>query len=150
MISLAGKIVFDSTLNIHSYNLDDFDYAIQIVRYTNRKGLLTGFLHVPQLAPSPCLFKQTFSDWRRLRFTTTEREFLKSGKTGTWFDLYEKAFQEEMLSRTELTIALKQLTRLLDEEKSILAMCYCEEASECHRSILAKYLKAQGYQVSLN
>lgn len=158
-----GKIFFISYEKSLEIDLSKFDLKLQIVRYTN-KGLLTNFIHVPQLAPSERLFKQTMYKWKKFNLTKYEINFLRKGNTGTWFDLYEIAFLKELgketkniyqdiyflnetKERKDLIKAYERLKYHLDNGQNIIAICYCENYKKCHRYIIGKELIKEGYNV---
>lgn len=144
-----AKILFCSTSDIFEMeDIDQYDVKLQITRYTN-KGLLTGFIQATGLAPSMELLNKTNHKWKKSQFTNAEREIMKTGKTRTWWDLYEIEFENEMNTRTDFQKNYNRLKELLDQGKNIIAACYCTEYEKCHRSLIAKRLKAEGYNVIL-
>lgn len=160
---MSGKILFTSYDDALDMNLDEFEIKLQIVRFTG-KGLLRGFVQVPQLSPSERLFKQTMYKWKKLNFTKEEINFLRKGKTGTWFDLYEIAFLKEMgfyndfndldyikktNKRNDLVKAYERIKEHLDNGKNIIAICYCENFNRCHRYIIGNELIKEGYKVEI-
>lgn len=161
---MNGKITFMSYEDALKLNQEKFDIKLQIVRFT-KKGLINGFIHVPQLAPSEKLFKQTMYKWKKNNFSKVEYDFLRNGKTGTWFDLYEVAFLKELGIKIDLEIEknipflkntfpvqdlIKSYNRIkehLNNGKNIVAVCYCENYKKCHRYIIANQLIKDGYTV---
>lgn len=143
-----GKILFTSFDMVEEIDLTEYQVRLQIVRYRT-KGLKAGFIHVPELAPSEQLFKKTMYKWKRLIFSKEEKEIMSKGKTGTWFDLYKIDFLKEMKDRKDLKRCYERLKEVLDSGKSIICICYCENAKRCHRSIIAEELKKDGYNVSI-
>jgi len=142
---MEGSILFCSTEYALENNLD-MDVKLQITHYVN-KGLLSGFIHVPQLAPSESLLNKTNRYWKKLKFTEEEKILMKSGKTGTWWDLYYPKFCEEMYERKDFQTAYNRLKELLMEGKSIVCVCYCKDDQYCHRKILGDKLKNEGFSV---
>ena len=143
-----GKILFTSFYNLDDIDLSEYEKKLHITLYIN-KGKRIDFIHVPGLAPSEHLFRKAMYCWQKLKFTKEEKAKLYNGKTGTWFDLYEEIFLEET-NRREFKIAYNRLKELLDNGVNIIAVCYCKDYRYCHRSILAKMLKEEGYNVILN
>ena len=145
---MKGTILFTSFTSVDDLDLSNYQVKLQIVRYTS-KGLKTDFVHVPHLSPSESLFKKTMYSWKKLKFTKEEREKMRSGKTGTWFDLYEEEFINETNKRQDFKLAYKRIKEHLDKGNNIIAICYCKDKNKCHRSILANMLIAEGYNVVL-
>lgn len=142
-----GKILFTSFYDLDETDISEYEKKLHITLYTN-KGKKVDFIHVPGLAPSESLFKNAMYRWQKLRFSKEEKEKLYNGKTGTWFDLYEEVFIKET-NRKNFKIAYNRLKELLDQGVNIVAVCYCRDYRFCHRSILAKMLKDEGYEVIL-
>ena len=145
---MSGKILITSYEMLENHNLDSYDFLLQIVRYT-KKGLYPGFVHVPQLSPSPALFSKTMYRWKKAKFTKEEYIKMRSGKTHTWFDLYEEAFVLETKTRPDFIRAYNRLKYLLALGENIILICYCDNPLRCHRSILAQMLINDGYQIIL-
>lgn len=145
---MKGKILFCSTEDVFNYNLDEYPIKIQITRYT-KKGLLTGFIHAPGLSPSEDLLNKTNNKWKKLIFTDFEKEKMKKGATGTWWDLYKEIFSLEMNMRYDFILNYLRLKEHLDNGNNIIACCYCKEPNKCHRSLIANALKQDGYDVIL-
>lgn len=146
---MKGKILFCAFDDVFEQNLDEYQVKIQITRYTKR-GVLTGFIHAPGLSPSEELLNKTNNNWKKLNFTPFEREKMKKGKTGTWWDLYVELFTLEMSMRTDFIFNYLRLKEHLDNGNNIIACCYCKEPDKCHRSLIANALKNEGYEVILN
>lgn len=145
---MRGKILFTSFDDVENIDLDDYEIKVQIVRHIN-KGLRRDFIHVPHLSPSEPLFNKAMYKWKKLKFTSVEKEEMANGKTGTWFDLYEKDFIYEANNRRDFQAGYKRLKYYLDNGKNIVAICYCDDKNRCHRSIIAKMLIDEGYDVVL-
>lgn len=143
-----GTILFTSYNSVDDLDLSDYSVKLQIVRYTT-KGIRAGFTHVPHLSPSEELFKKTMYGWKKLKFSQLEREKMYNGKTGTWYDLYEEDFIKETKTRVDFKIGYNRLKYYLDNGQNIVAICYCEDKNRCHRSIIAKMLIDEGYNVIL-
>ena len=141
-----GKIYFTSfedAKNILKED-NDFDIKLHITRHKN-KGLLTDFIHVPQLSPSNELFNKTMYRWKKLKFTEKEQEIIKSGETGTWLDLYIPEFNNEMDNREDFIKCYNRIKEHLNNGKNIIAVCYCEDKDKCHRKIISDKLVSEGY-----
>lgn len=143
---MKGKILFCSTEDVFKQNLNEYPIKIQITRYT-KKGLLTGFIQAPGLSPSEDLLNKTNNKWKKLNFTDLEKEKMRKGKTGTWWDLYCDIFILEMSMRYDFILNYKRLKEHLDNGNNIIACCYCKEPDKCHRSLIANCLKQEGYNV---
>lgn len=143
----TGKIrftSFENARNIQSELDELFDIKLHITLYQN-KGILKGFIAVPQLAPSKKLFDKTMYRWKKLKFTDAERELLKNGETGTWMDLYKAEFIEEMNTREDFKKAYARIKQHLKNNKRIIAICYCDDEDKCHRKIVSDSLKSEGF-----
>lgn len=146
-LNKTGYIRFTSFENARSMQDDIeeiFDIKLHITLHQN-KGLLKDFIPVPQLAPSKELFNKTMYKWKKLKFTNEERNIIKNGKTGTWVDLYEPAFIEEMNIREDFKKNYNRIKEHLKNGKKIIAVCYCEDENKCHRKIISDSLKAEGF-----
>lgn len=143
-----GKILFTSFSDLDNVDISEYTKRLHITLYIN-KGKKIDFVHVPHLAPSESLFKNAMYKWQKLRFSKEEKEKMANGKTGTWFDLYEETFIKET-NRRDFKRAYNRLKELLDKGINIVAVCYCSNYRYCHRSIIAKMLKDEGYNVILH
>lgn len=143
---MKGYVQLCSFEEAGNLNLDNFNVKLQIV-LSIKKGLRTGFVHVPHLAPSKKLYNDAMYRWKKLKFTKEEKEKLSKGKTGTWWDLYEKRFVIEAKTRADFKIAYKRLKEHLDNGNNIILICYCEDGYRCHRSIVGNLLENDGYLV---
>lgn len=141
-----GKIYFTSFENARNILSSDneFDIKLHITRHVN-KGILKDFIHVPQLAPSNELFNKTMYKWKKLKFTNEELEIMKSGKTGTWLDLYIPEFNKEMDNREDFIKCFNRIKEHLNNRKNIIAVCYCEDKDRCHRKIISDRLISEGF-----
>lgn len=78
--------------------------------------------HKPQLSPS--------------------RQLLIAAKNGNIsFDEFKRCFLDELHTRQDMKKAVKELVQQLQAGKNICLICYEERSEECHRKILADYLK---------
>lgn len=83
----------------------------------------TNVFHVPQLSPSPELFKSYLS-WRN---------------QGLWSkDTFEKYYKPRFLQEMKKVEAQTYLNLLIEKAKTkdILLVCYCQDESMCHRSLI--------------
>lgn len=83
----------------------------------------TNVFHVPQLSPSPELFKSYLS-WRN---------------QGLWSkDTFEKYYKPRFLKEMEGEDAQRVLNLLINKAstKNILLVCFCNDESMCHRSLV--------------
>lgn len=141
---MLGHIRFSSYSNLNQSLVNDYDLKLHITRTTN-KGIYKGFIHVPQLSPSTKLRDIAIYRWKKLKFNKKELDIMKNGKTGTWFDIYEIQFETEMDSRADFMKAYNRLKYHLDNGVNILAVCYCDDAYKCHRSLIHNKLISEGY-----
>lgn len=141
---MQGSIDFVSFDDLDNLDLNKYDIKLHITLHTN-KGIREGFIHCPQLAPSKALFNQTMYKWKKFKFGKNELKFLESGKTRTWFDLYEIAFNHEIENRVDMIKAINKLEYHLKSGKRILACCYCIDKFKCHRILLHSNLLSKGY-----
>lgn len=148
MTEAKGTILFTSYNNVEELDISDYSIKLQIVRFT-KKGIKHGFKHIPDLAPSEKLFQKAMYSWQKLKYTKDELEYMRHGKTGTWFDLYERDFYEEKKKDKKFKVAYDRLKYYLDRGVNIIAICYCEDFHKCHRFLIAKMLKDEGYTVIL-
>lgn len=123
-----------------------------IVRVPPEK-IPNGFIHVPQLSPSPHLFK-TVRRWKGEDFTINETAWLGEnnlikkyeGKDLWWF-LYKRKFNEELKQRPDMKKALERLILLLNQNKEVYLFCYCKDVDRCHRGLVGGYVEDKGYKV---
>ena len=79
--------------------------------------------HIPQLSPSPELFKSYLS-WKN---------------QGLWDkDTFEKYYKPRFLQEMQEVEAQTYLNLLIEKAKTknILLVCYCQDKSICHRSLI--------------
>jgi uncharacterized protein YeaO (DUF488 family) len=86
---------------------------------------------LPDLAPSPALLAWALSErWTPARWTSFARK-------------YRREMREPGPGR------LLALLAALSRSSSFAVGCYCEDASHCHRTVLAELLSAAGADVKL-
>lgn len=141
---MKGQITFISFSNLDSIDLSIYDLKLHITRTINR-GIYKDFIHVPQLSPSRELRDKAIYKWKKLKFTNQELSIMKEGKSGTWFDIYEIAFINEMNTRNDFSKAYNRIKFHLDNGLNIVAVCYCEDSYKCHRSLIHSKLITEGY-----
>lgn len=146
---MSGQIRFCKYSDLNQSIVEDYDLKLHITR-TTKKGIYKGFIHVPQLSPSTQLRDNAIYKWKKLKFNKEELYIMKNGKTGTWFDIYEIQFQKEMDSRSDFIKAYNRLKHHLDNGVNILAVCYCDDAYKCHRSLIHNRLILEGYNSILS
>jgi uncharacterized protein YeaO (DUF488 family) len=108
------------------------DIRYFIVLYPGRTKL-KGFLHAPELAPSPDLLS-----WA-----------LEHNREENWFSIYTERFNEEMKNRPGLRDAINRL-EVKAREKVVLIVCFCPDANCCHRSLIADELQQRGIVVEIH
>lgn len=97
----------------------DADIKLLITRVPKQ---LRGWLHVPELAPSPGLFFKA-QKWK---------------KEGLWPQKWPE-YKSEFLKEMTLPVADKFLDRLvlrIREGKTIALSCFCVDEIYCHRSLV--------------
>ena len=116
---------------------EEFDEVWAIVR--SLKTPIDGVIQVPELSPSTELF------WRY-------RALANAGNwnSDTFKEIYVPQFLAEMTGKS----ARKKLAYLYDAEKKegkkICLLCFCQDETTCHRSIVAGLLQAVGMDVVLD
>lgn len=80
--------------------------------------------HKPQLSPS--------------------RELLLASKNGDIpFEEFKNRFLKEINTRYDLKQAIRELVDTLQSGKSVCLVCYEEQSEDCHRKLIADYLKKE-------
>lgn len=80
--------------------------------------------HKPQLSPS--------------------RELLLASKNGDIpFEEFKNRFLKEINTRHDLKQAIRELVDTLQSGKSVCLVCYEEQSEDCHRKLIADYLKKE-------
>ena len=83
---------------------------------------LKGWVHVPELAPSPYLFRKAIQ-WK---------------KEGLWLQKwpeYESQFFKEMNQPTANRY-IERLVQRIKEGKTLALSCFCVDEKHCHRSLV--------------
>lgn len=136
MSPLPGAVFIGNIANLqNTVRQNDIDEIWVIVRsYKNPISAFDGVpvIHVPELSPSPGLFK-SYLNWRN------------RGEWGINMFLctYVPWFLRDMLeedARQRLSLIVKQV----NQGKRILLACYCWDEFMCHRSIIKGLLQGRG------
>lgn len=78
--------------------------------------------HMPQLSPS--------------------QELLYAYKNGEiTFEIFDEKFKNEIQTRFDIKKAIQELVEKLKNGEDICLICYEEDSKECHRKIIANYIK---------
>ncbi len=112
-LSLAGKLKCD-----------------EIWQITPSDQVIPGARWVPNLAPSATLFNKYSFLW-------------KGRPEEEWWPEYEKAFKEEMTSRTKIS-QLRELWNKVSQGKVIALICSCPDDRYCHRRLVAEVIAKSG------
>lgn len=131
-------------------NIDfkDGDLKLLVVRRPVN-GVPFGFIHIPQLSPSPSLFDDT-KRWKNGEFDEGEKKYLKDmgmeTSPASWWCLYEPRFKKELEGKSQM----KVLERIVEKSKEsdIWLFCYCKDTDRCHRSIVGERLKEMGVRIN--
>ena len=146
-----GFVRLCSIRNIEKYeSLDSFYTKLFIVRSLGKRSSFLDewdFIHVPQLSPSSELFGKYNNQWKKGIFTRQEKEVMAKSMTNSWWDLYVPDFIQEMNGRRDIQVCLKKIMRYLDNGKSVMLTCFCNDFNRCHRGLLGYYLQSKGYEV---
>lgn len=113
-------------------------------------GIPRGFIHVPELSPSLSLFEQA-QLWKQNIFTKEELEKLPnqiaSSKKEVWWSLYVDRFKKELVERSDMVLALRNLSKELSAGEDVWLFCYCKDVHYCHRGLIGEYGKTLGWMV---
>lgn len=124
--------------NIQNQNLGCSDVADEVWAIV-RSGKRVPFWmqHIPELSPSWELFKQ-YLTWRDCGHWNKE----------TFEQKYVPRFLSEFKDGGEQVLnTLVELKRLDDAGKHVYLVCFCQDESLCHRSIVAGILQGLGFNV---
>lgn len=80
----------------------------------------------------------TYIHLRRLGTPKAGREANRAGRMAEFWDIYERAFQQP-----EAQLALLEAEELCREAPTAL-LCFCGDASHCHRDRIARALEKKG------
>lgn len=94
---------------------------------------LPGGVIVKELAPSPKLFNMFVENW-------------KGNPPHTWWNEYEKAFQEELKTEEKLVV-LRELYKKLLQGRNIVLVCFCRDHQYCHRKLVADFFAKYSVEV---
>lgn len=145
-----GYLQLCSLSNYDKYK-DSFDKKLFIVRNPMKvESSKYDLIHVPELSPSPELFKTYHSRWKKNIFTEKEQGYLNLIGDNDWWQLYYVQFVEEMSNREDMKMNLDRIHELLSSGTNILLVCFCGSHSRCHRSIIGEYFEELGFEVKYN
>lgn len=88
---------------------------------------------MPELAPSPALFKLHQNEW-------------KEQSPETWWPAYENRFIEELKTEEKLGV-LRRLWRAIEAGKTMALVCFCADPRYCHRRLIGLFLQHHGMVV---
>jgi uncharacterized protein YeaO (DUF488 family) len=94
---------------------------------------IPGTIRVKELAPSPGLYREYFTEWRH------------KDPEG-WWPQYKAVFVRELQSLEKLN-KLRELWSLVNAGKVIALVCFCKDANHCHRLLVGQFLMSQGIHV---
>ncbi len=80
--------------------------------------------HIPQLSPSQNLLY-----------------CYKKGEIS--FSQFKEKFKYEIENRYDMKMAVEKLVKELNQDKDICLICYEENSNECHRKIIADFIKSK-------
>lgn len=120
-------------LNIKEAEKEKYDDVWAIVRYY--KGKSSWIKHVSELSPSQLLCAKFYK-------LKNNREWNKS----TFDSVYLPAFLKEMCGK-QAKEKLNELYIADKEGKHIALLCFCQDETLCHRSIIAGLLQGVGCDV---
>lgn len=127
-INSSGYIV---TADVSSIKDIACDEVWQITRSSNH---IPGTVWMPDLAPSPQLFKKYLYEW-------------KDRPCEEWWDMYREIFEQEIKSDYKKVSALKKAFNLVNLGKVIAMVCFCRDSRYCHRTLVGNFLKQKGIRV---
>lgn len=121
--------------NIREVNKYDYDEVWAIVR--NFKNPSSWMIHVPELSPSKNLFFK----------------YLNLKNNGLWNkQTFESIYVPQFLTEMNTDIAQTKFKELIDKSnngKNIALVCFCTDASLCHRTLVGNILKSLGTDVKM-
>lgn len=126
-------IYFDTIRNISEYVGLCTECWI-IVRYMRNPIQVSGIncIQVQDLSPSCNLFLK----------------FRKLKESGGWNkESFTKIYRPQFMNEMSSTSSQYCLKRLRDSEDNILCVCYCQDESCCHRSLIKEILKFNQVEV---
>lgn len=114
-------MIYTGSFKDVSSNYDEIWLIVRSLKFVPQVN--TNVFHVPQLSPSHSLFKSYLS-WRN---------------QGLWSkDTFEKYYKPRFLKEMEGEDAQRVLDLLINKAstKNILLVCFCNDESMCHRSLV--------------
>lgn len=121
---MSGKVVTMSVSTAKHAKVDEF-WLI-----TRAGPDIPGMTRHRELAPSQDLFQRYVLEW-------------KGQPPEKWWSLYTKVFGLELQSQEKLE-ALRVLYRKVKQGLVIGLVCYCPDATCCHRRLVATFLAEHG------
>lgn len=123
-------------MSIRELRVGEYDECYAIVRYLKYKT--PGLTQLDVLSPSTALFDK----YKALR------------DAGNWNkqsfeEIYLPQFLREMRYNTEAANALNELYLKSRAGKRIALVCFCDDESLCHRSVVGGMLQGAGAQVNM-
>lgn len=142
---MKGHVQLCSLSQYKNYK-DNYTKKLFIVRSPGKVNAEQyGMVHVPELAPSPELFKTYQTRWKYNKFTEEEKKIITPA--GDWFYLYTVEYIKQMYNDPDMKMCIDRIQELLDEGTNVLLVCFCGSYENCHRSILGDYYAQLGYEV---
>lgn len=114
-------MIYTGSFKDISSNYDEIWLIVRSLKFVPQVN--TNVFHVPQLSPSPELFKSYLS-WKN---------------QGLWNkNTFENFYKPRFLKEMEGEDAQKVLNLLINKAstKNILLVCFCNDESMCHRSLV--------------
>ena len=121
------------TGNLNKTNFNDFDEVWAIVRSIKNPGRMK---QVTELSPS----RDLFFAYRRL---VNDKRWGKDA----FEQIYKPQFLRDFYASADAQRKLDELIELDKQGKKIALVCFCADASLCHRSIIADLLEEKGVSV---
>lgn len=123
--------------NIGNPNLSNVDFADEVWAIVRSdKNIPSWMQWVPELAPSWDLFNK-YRQWRDTGYWNKY----------TFNKLYVPQFLKELSQAEDVMDVLLRLKYLDSLEKTVCLVCFCQEETLCHRSIIAGVLQGLGFNV---
>ncbi len=123
----SGYVITASISSIKNIVCDE------VWQITRSNKNIPGTLWVPDLAPSPDLYRQFLNQWKD-----------KPGEE--WWHFYKNRFEQELKTGEKLN-ALRKIWYLVQSGKVIALVCFCKDNNYCHRSLVGDFLKQYGIRV---
>lgn len=121
---MKGKVYLANLRNYREFHCD-----VNFMITLSNRGLHGNLIHVPNLGPSATLFQD-----------------LKSSETEEERNMHMQRFKAYK-NRPVVKAIIFDMRRLLDMGKDICLICFCEDVTRCHRSIVGSWFEELGYVV---